>query len=142
MQRTALPFDVFVVPAVLPIAQVRHRDRVAVGGVVTALAPTRWAGETRALDATITDSSGSFTVSFLGRCRIAGVEIGRRIVVGGALIQRHGRLTMMNPELWLVAEEEHLDDDLRVILPGAGEHPTAAYPAEDEFHGRVAMATS
>src|SRR6476660_6346030 len=93
--------DLFTSPSTVPVCEAQPRDRVAVGGVITDLREGRWVGGVVSLDVTVTEDTGALTVSFLGRHAIAGVELGRSIVVAGAVLRRHGRRTMMNPHLWL-----------------------------------------
>src|SRR5438093_713542 len=107
-------FDPFVAPATTPIAAVRVRDLVGISGSVTNLTVEHWAGGTPALHVTITDETGSLTVAFLGRTRVAGIEVGKRILVGGAVFYRRGRRIMMNPHLWLLSDEQG-------VVPAAAE---------------------
>jgi hypothetical protein len=109
VQYTAAQFDPFTAPAATPIGTVRVRDRVAVAGTVTDLTVQHWVDETPALHATVTDDTGSLVVAFLGRTRIAGVEIGRSITVAGALLLRRGRPLIMNPYLWINGSAEATD---------------------------------
>ena len=106
MQSTATELDPFTVPPTVAIGSVHVRDRVAVGGIVTKLQQRHWIGETQALHVTISDRTGSVTVAFLGRSEVAGVDVGRSIVVAGAIIQRHGLALIMNPSLWLTPVSE------------------------------------
>lgn len=98
-------FNPFTPPAHLtPAGQAYARARVAVGGTVTNIAHTQWAGGP-ALEATITDDSGSLVLAFLGRREIAGVQVGRQLTAGGTVVPRRGRLIIMNPNLWLAPDE-------------------------------------
>jgi hypothetical protein len=94
-------FDVFNAPTTIPVAEAQPRERVAVCGVITALGADRWGGDATSLDVTVTDKTGSLTVSFVPRRGIAGLELGRTVIVGGPVLHRRGRQTMMNPHLWL-----------------------------------------
>jgi hypothetical protein len=93
--------DPFTAPSTLAIGTLHVRDRVAVGGVVTKLQQRHWSSGSQSLHATISDRTGSVAVVFLGRSHVAGVELGRAVVVAGAVIQRHGLRLIMNPYLWL-----------------------------------------
>jgi DNA/RNA endonuclease YhcR with UshA esterase domain len=118
MRRVA--FDPLVVPDSVRIADVRVRDCVPVSGVVTELVVRSWAGGTPALHATVDDGSGSMTVAFVGRTRVAGLERGATVVVGGAVIARRGRPLIMNPQLWLRPSSELIG------LPDADRSPISA----------------
>lgn len=50
-----------------------------------------------ALVAELYDGSGTLTVVWLGRRRIAGIEAGRRVRVHGRVAQRDGRPVVFNP---------------------------------------------
>lgn len=50
-----------------------------------------------ALVAELYDGSGTLSVIWLGRRRIAGIEPGRRIRVRGRVAQREGRVVVFNP---------------------------------------------
>lgn len=98
-------FDPFTPPAHrTPAGDAEPRARIAVAGTVTDIAHTQWAGGP-ALEATITDDSGSLVLAFLGRREIAGVQVGRHLTAGGTVVPRRGRLIIMNPNLWLAPDE-------------------------------------
>lgn len=48
------------------------------------------------LEAELYDGTGSVTLVWLGRRRIAGIEAGRRVVAHGRLTQHHGRPAIYN----------------------------------------------
>jgi hypothetical protein len=48
------------------------------------------------LEAELYDGTGSVTLVWLGRRRIAGIECGRRLVANGRLTTSHGRPTIYN----------------------------------------------
>ena len=50
-----------------------------------------------ALECTLSDGTAAITVVFLGRHRIAGVELGATMTVEGMVVDHHGRLAIMNP---------------------------------------------
>lgn len=96
------------------------REQVAVRGATTVTAcqvgePVCVAGTLRqvvlrplagtpTLEAEVYDGSGSVTLVWLGRRRIAGVEPGRTLVARGRLTRRDGRLTIFNPAYELRAD--------------------------------------
>ena len=57
------------------------------------------------LEATVKDGTGSLTIMWTGRTRIAGVHAGRRLIVSGrgAPTGRGGRLMVTNPRYQLLA---------------------------------------
>jgi hypothetical protein len=96
-----LEFDPFVAPASSnSIGQLRSRDRVAVSGPVVDIRPTSWAGAL-VLEVTVDDGTGTLSLVFFGRRRIAGVDRGRRLTAGGTVVRRRGRFLLMNPHIWL-----------------------------------------
>jgi hypothetical protein len=109
VQCRARGFDPFVVPTPVAIESVDVRDRVAVEGVVTDLAIRPWGGGAHALHVTITDGTGSFAGAFLGRTRIAGVDLGETIILGGTVLLHRGRRLFMNPHLWLTGRAAPLE---------------------------------
>jgi hypothetical protein len=49
------------------------------------------------LECVLEDDSGAMSVVFLGRPKIAGIEVGTRMRVHGTAGQHHGRLAILNP---------------------------------------------
>jgi hypothetical protein len=43
------------------------------------------------------DDTGGVTIVFLGRRRIAGIEVGARLLVEGRVSDHHGKLAILNP---------------------------------------------
>lgn len=79
-----------------PLAETQPRVRTHVLGQVFRLKLRPSAG-LPSLEVTITDDSGSVTVIWTGRRAIAGIALGRRIIVTGVPIQRDGGLVFLNP---------------------------------------------
>jgi hypothetical protein len=52
---------------------------------------------TPTLECVIADDTGQVSVVFLGRRHIAGVEVGRTLVVEGMVGSYQGRLSFLNP---------------------------------------------
>jgi amino acid transporter len=79
-----------------PIADVRYRDRVRVGGHVRSLrvAPQH---DAPVLELVLDDGTAALSVVFLGRRGLAGVEAGSRMVVEGTVGLHHNRLALLNP---------------------------------------------
>jgi amino acid transporter len=85
-----------VVPGGQAIADIRHRQRVRLGGRVKAMRVQPWSG-VATLECTLDDGSGALTVVFLGRRQVPGVNVGTRLIVGGVVGEHHGRLALLNP---------------------------------------------
>ena len=117
MEQLSAQFDPYEVPGTIAIGGVRARQRVVVRGIVSGLTFGYWAPGTRSLDATISDDTGSLTVSFLGRTEVAGVELGRAVAVAGTVLVHRSRLLIMNPHLWLQATDEPSDSHQPIELP-------------------------
>jgi amino acid transporter len=79
-----------------PIAEVRYRDRVRVGGRVRSLrvAPQH---DVPLLELVLDDGTAALSVVFLGRRGLAGVAVGTRMVVEGTVGLHHNRLALLNP---------------------------------------------
>jgi Amino acid permease len=83
-------------PGCLRIADVRYRDRVRVSGRVRSLrvVPQHAAP---VLELVLDDGTAALSVVFLGRRRLAGVDVGTRMVVEGTVGLHRHRLAMLNP---------------------------------------------
>jgi RecG-like helicase len=79
-----------------PIEQVRDRDRVEIEGVLRTVT-LRPRGGVPALEAVLYDGTGTVTLIWLGRRRIAGIEPGRAIRVEGRVGRQDGGCVMFNP---------------------------------------------
>ena len=102
---TRVEFDPFRAPAfVSPLAAIRARERVAVSGVVEAVSCIEWHGGP-VVEATIADDTGSVVLAFVGRRYMPGIVVCRRLLAGGTVVAHRGRLIVMNPVLWLVADD-------------------------------------
>jgi hypothetical protein len=79
-----------------PIAEVRYRDRVRVGGRVRSLrvAPLH---DAPLLELVLDDGTAALSIVFLGRRGLGGVEVGTRMVVEGTIGLHHNRLALLNP---------------------------------------------
>ena len=88
-------------PGTTPIADVVYRRRTRVIGRVHAIrvdplhdAPT--------LELVLVDGTGSISLVFLGRRRLAAVEIGSVLVADGTAGLHRGRLALLNPTYEMV----------------------------------------
>jgi amino acid transporter len=79
-----------------PIADVRFRGRVRLGGRVRSVrvAPQH---DAPVLELVLDDGTAAISVVFLGRRRLAGVSVGTRMVVEGAVGLHKNRLALLNP---------------------------------------------
>jgi hypothetical protein len=87
---------------VVPIAEVQHRQRATVVGVVQAVRVQPLAG-TATLEIVIGDGTGALSIVFLGRRRLAGVDNGAHIKATGMIADHFGRLAMLNPSWELLS---------------------------------------
>ena len=87
------------------IADCRPRDEVTVVGEITNVRIVPRPDGSPWLEATVKDGTGSLTIMWTGRTRIAGVHAGRRLIVSGrgAPTGRGGRLMVTNPRYQLLA---------------------------------------
>jgi hypothetical protein len=84
------------------IADAGERRRVVVGGTLRHVTLRPRSG-TPALEAELYDGSGSLTVIWLGRRRIAGIEPGVSVTVQGRLSTQDGVRVIYNPRYELRA---------------------------------------
>lgn len=81
-----------------PIAEVRPRQQATVVGEISSVRVVPRPDGTPWLEATLSDGTGTLTVMWTGRRKIAGVRPGARLVVSGRGIEGHnGRLKLINP---------------------------------------------
>jgi RecG-like helicase len=88
---------------IVPIGQVRWRDRAKVRGRVRSMRVQPWAG-IATLECVIVDDTGGLVLVFLGRRQVAGVELGRHVIAWGMVGEHRGYLAMLNPEIEIVGE--------------------------------------
>jgi hypothetical protein len=84
------------VPGTTPIAEVRYRDRVRVGGRIRSVrvAPQH---DVPLLELILDDGSAAISVVFLGRRGLAGVGVGAHMVAEGRVGLHRNRLALLNP---------------------------------------------
>ncbi len=95
------------IPDTIPIAEVRHRERGKVAGVVhnIRIDPREGSG---AIEATFTDGSGSMVAKWLGRQALQGITLGMGLIVEGVIGKGTDDSPMiLNPEYQLVPGPEH-----------------------------------
>jgi hypothetical protein len=88
----------------LPMADVRWRDRVTVRGRVRAMrvAPQH---DSPTLELVLQDETASMSVVFLGRRELAGVHIGTVMEASGTVGLHKARLAILNPRYRLLADQ-------------------------------------
>jgi hypothetical protein len=59
-----------------------------------------WA-EVASLECVLVDETGGILLVFLGRRKVAGVELGRRLAAEGMVGESRGHLAMLNPDIEL-----------------------------------------
>ncbi len=87
-----------------PIGELRWREHARIQGRVRSLRVQPWA-DVATLEAVVVDESGGLVLVFLGRRRVAGLELGSRVVASGMVGQSRGYLAILNPTLELVAAD-------------------------------------
>jgi hypothetical protein len=81
---------------VVPIAEVRWRQRARVAGRVRSMRIQPWGGAPT-LECTLVDATGGIAVVFLGRREVAGIHPGACLAVEGMVGEHNGRLAILNP---------------------------------------------
>ncbi|MEQ4208734.1 OB-fold nucleic acid binding domain-containing protein [Actinopolymorpha sp. B17G11] len=79
-----------------PIGSCAHREQVQLCGTLRTVT-LRPRGGVPALEAELYDGSGSVTLVWLGRRRIAGIEPGRSLIAKGLIASRDDERIMYNP---------------------------------------------
>jgi len=90
--------------SVTPIGDVRWRTRTRIRGTVHSMRVQPWA-DVASLECVVLDDTGGILLVFLGRRKIAGIELGRTIVAEGMVGQSRGYLAILNPSVELVGPE-------------------------------------
>ena len=93
---------------VIPISDVRWREKVKVSGRVKALRVQPWADQVASLELTLADQTGGITVVFLGRRTLGGVNLGTHLVVEGMTSEHNRLLTILNPAYQLLPRQVEL----------------------------------
>ena len=83
-----------------PIKNCQRGENVTACGVLRSVVIKPRAGAP-ALEAELYDGSGSLHLVWLGRRRIAGIEVGRSMVVEGRMTCDNDESTLFNPKYWL-----------------------------------------
>ena len=86
---------------IIPIGEVRWRTHARIEGRIRSLRVQPWAN-VATLECVVVDDTGGLLLVFLGRRRVAGVELGRCIIAEGMVGNQRGYLAMLNPEIQLL----------------------------------------
>jgi hypothetical protein len=86
---------------VTPIGDVRWRTRTRVKGKVRSVRVQPWA-DVASLECVVVDDTGGVLLVFLGRRKVAGIELGRVLVAEGMVGQSRGYLAILNPDIELL----------------------------------------
>jgi RecG-like helicase len=87
---------------VTPIGDVRWRTHARIKGKIRSLRIQPWA-DVATLEAVVVDGTGGVLLVFLGRRKVAGIELGREIVAEGMVGASRGYLAILNPEIELLS---------------------------------------
>ncbi|TYL49563.1 OB-fold nucleic acid binding domain-containing protein [Nocardioides sp. BGMRC 2183] len=91
----------FSASGVLPIGEAPDRERIQLRGTLRTVT-LRPRGGVPALEAELYDGTGTVTVVWLGRRRIAGIDAGRAIEVSGRIGRQDGQRVLFNPRYELL----------------------------------------
>ena len=89
-------------PSVTPIGDVEWRTRTRIRGTIRSLRVQPWA-DVASLECIVVDETGGILLVFLGRRKVAGIELGREIVAEGMVGQSRGYLAILSPDIELLA---------------------------------------
>lgn len=79
------------------IADIAPRCRVVVTGVIYSTQVTKDRRTSTSFECLLDDGTGELGLLFLGRRRVAGLEVGTRCTVEGTAIMEGGRYELWNP---------------------------------------------
>jgi hypothetical protein len=91
-----------LVSTLMPIGDVQWRTRARVRGTIRSIRVQPWA-DVASLECVVVDDTGGILLVFLGRRKVAGVELGRVIVAEGMVGQSRGYLAVLSPDIELLA---------------------------------------
>jgi hypothetical protein len=89
-------------PTLTPLGDVEWRTRVRVRGTIRSIRVQPWA-DVASLECVIVDETGGILLVFLGRRKVAGIELGREVVAEGMVGQSRGYLAVLSPDIELLA---------------------------------------
>jgi hypothetical protein len=86
---------------VTPIGDIRWRTHARIKGKIRSMRVQPWA-DVASLECVVLDETGGVLLVFLGRRKVAGVELGRALVAEGMVGQSRGYLAILNPDIELL----------------------------------------
>jgi hypothetical protein len=89
-------------PAITPIGEATWRTNVRVHGFIRSMRVQPWA-DVASLECIVVDETGGVLLVFLGRRKVAGIELGREVVAEGMVGQSRGYLAILSPDVELLA---------------------------------------
>jgi hypothetical protein len=89
-------------PAISPIGEARWRANARVHGFIRSMRVQPWA-DVASLECIVVDETGGILLVFLGRRKVAGIELGREVIAEGMVGQSRGYLAILSPDLELLA---------------------------------------
>jgi amino acid transporter len=92
-----------------PLGEVTYRRRTRVVGRVRSVSVGPLSGAPT-FECVLVDGSGALTVVFLGRRSVAGIDIGKSLVVEGTIGAHRGKLAMLNPIYDFLVEGEEAQE--------------------------------
>lgn len=87
---------------VVPIGDIRWREHTRIAGRIRSMRVQPWS-DVASLEALVLDDTGGVLLVFLGRRKVAGIELGRDLVAEGTVGSHRGYLAILNPVIDLVA---------------------------------------
>lgn len=84
-----------------PMGDVRWRNRARIEGTIRSMRVQPWS-DIASLECVVVDDTGGILLVFLGRRKVGGVELGRRVVAEGMVGASRGYLAMLNPDIELL----------------------------------------
>ena len=89
---------------ITPMGAVEWRTRARVSGHVRSMRIQPW-GNVASLECLVVDESGGLLLVFVGRRKVAGIELGRAVEAEGMVGQARGYFAMLSPEVELLAPD-------------------------------------
>jgi len=89
------------VTEITPIGSLRWRTRAHVSGHVRSMRIQPW-GNIPSLECLVVDESGGVLLVFIGRRKVAGIELGRGLAAEGMVGQSRGYMAILSPEVELL----------------------------------------
>lgn len=86
---------------ITPIGDVRWRTRARIRGSIRSIRVQPWA-DVASLECVVVDDTGGILLVFLGRRKVAGIELGRELMAEGMVGQSRGYLAVLSPDIELI----------------------------------------